>query len=316
MGQLSVYSECVLCPNMCRVDRHVARGACGQTDVVKIAWCGLHRGEEPPVSGQKGSGMIFFTGCPLGCHFCQNWQISSPLESAYGICVSIRELSDLMLSLQDQGAASLNLVTGTHFIPSVTAALDDAESRGLQLPVVWNSSGYESIEGLELIDPYVDLYLVDVKTLSGRVADIFCGRRKYVDCISGVMDFITAHHPHTDLDRLSGTLVRHLVFPGELDATREFLRVYASRWMKSTALSLMVQFIPPKQDASFPPLSEADYDSLVDLLEELDIDEGFIQDPGDDDVLWIPDFRRDVPFPASFADANPLFLELKRRLSR
>ncbi len=286
-------------------------GACGQKDVVKVAWSGLHRGEEPPVTGEHGSGMIFFTGCPLGCAYCQNWQISMPSPEAYGIEVTVDELCRMMLALEQMGAATLNLVTGSHFIPSITEALDKAKGEGFSLPVVWNSSGYESLEGLALIDPYIDLYLVDVKTCDKAVARVFCGKEAYVDAIWPVMDFITSRHPHTDVEALSGTLVRHLVFPGTIAATRRFLRRFARDYKDSCALSLMVQFIPPKGDVDFPPMGDEDYDSLIDLLEELDIDEGFVQDRSDDDILWIPDFRKDVPFPASFADASPYFLSLK-----
>ena len=207
-------------------------------------------------------------------------------------------------------SARLRLL-GSHFIPSITEALDKVKGEGFSLPVVWNSSGYESLEGLALIDPYIDLYLVDVKTCDKAVARVFCGKEAYVDAIWPVMDFITSRHPHTDVEALSGTLVRHLVFPGTIAATRRFLRRFARDYKDSCALSLMVQFIPPKGDVDFPPMGDEDYDSLIDLLEELDIDEGFVQDRSDDDILWIPDFRKDVPFPASFADASPYFLSLK-----
>ena len=308
-----MYENCRLCPNFCEVDRHKTKGACGQTDRVRIAWSGLHKGEEPPVSGEYGSGMIFFTGCPLGCRFCQNYQISSPRDDAYGIEVTTDELSEIMLALQDFKAASLNLVTGTHFIPSIAASLDIAKKKGFCLPVVWNSSGYESQEGLQIIDPYIDVYLVDVKTYDRDVAAKFCGRARYCDYIDSVMDFIVSRHPHTDLDRMKGTLVRHLVFPGELDATKQFLVRFAQKYRKSCYLSLMVQFIPPRGDVYFPSVSDEEYDELIDMLDILGIDDGFVQDRSDDDILWIPDFRKDVPFPSSFAAALPYFLELKRK---
>ena len=155
-----MYEKCKLCPNYCQVDRRVKVGLCGQSDKVRIAWSGLHRGEEPPLTGEKGSGMIFFTGCPLHCKYCQNHQISGALGSNMGFNITNEELSELMLSLQEQGATTLNLVTGTHFIPSIIEALIIAKDKGFNLPVVYNSSGYESIEGLTLIDPYIDLYLI------------------------------------------------------------------------------------------------------------------------------------------------------------
>ena len=308
------YNKCDLCPNYCKVDRTKGQlGVCKQTDEVKIAWSGLHRGEEPPVTGEKGSGMIFFTGCPLHCAYCQNRQISGSDGENYGISVTTDELASLMLNLQEIGATTLNLVTGTHFIPSIIKALDIAKEKGFLLPVVWNSSGYESLEGLELIDPYIDLYLLDGKTLSTSVASQFCGRAKYAESIVPVMDYVKAKHPYTDLDNLKGTILRHLVFPGTINATKEFLKLYAEKYKDSFFLSLMVQFVPPRENPGFVPMTDEEYDDLIEYLGELGIEDGFAQEKSDDDILWIPDFRKDIPFPESFADPSPYFLELKNK---
>ncbi len=257
--------------------------------------------------------MIFFSGCPLHCQFCQNRQISGSDGENYGIDVSDGDLSAVMLSLQDMGAATLNLVTGTHFIPSIINALDTAKEKGFSLPVVWNSSGYESIHGLELIDPYIDLYLLDCKTLSAGTAARYCGKARYAEAIIPVMDWIKERRPSTDSWALKGTLIRHLIFPGEISSTYEFLRLFASRYKDSFELSLMTQFVPPRGEGYFPPVSEEEYDDLLSLLEILGIDEGYMQDPDEDDLLWIPDFTKDIPFPESFADPDPVFLAIKRR---
>lgn len=320
-SSMSAYESCMLCPNSCHVDRTSGEvGRCGESDRVRVAWSGLHRGEEPPVTGERGSGMIFFCGCPLHCAYCQNHQISGGAfggDLSVGIEVSIEELATLMLELQRFGANNLNFVTGTHFIPSIVAALRIARERGVILPVVWNSSGYESIEGLDMIDPFVDLYLVDVKTLDRAVAGRFCGLERYAETIEGVMGYLVSHHDKTCIDtdgRLSGILVRHLMFPGTLDATVRFLRWYARTLKLHCWLSMMVQFVPPKLDVSFPSLSDSEYSRLIDLFDELEIDDGFIQEQGDD-IKWIPDFTQDEPFPAPFADVLPFFLNLKHRKS-
>lgn len=310
--QLSaLYECCTLCPNRCRVDRTAGRsGRCAQSSTVRIAWSGLHRGEEPPVSGEKGSGMIFFCGCPLHCQYCQNYQISQ--KGWDGVELSVQELSELMLELQNFGAASINLVTGTHFIPSIIGAIRTAREKGLILPIVWNSSGYESVEALKLIDPYIDLYLIDVKTLSSDVASRFCGLASYSKAIVPVMKFLKRRHPVTDLEHgLKGALVRHLVFPGTIDATVDFLHWFADNFRDNFLLSLMVQFVPPKDDPGFPKITETEYAMLLDLVDELDID-GFVQETSDNEILWIPDFRRDQPFPEGFADPLPCFLDLKK----
>jgi putative pyruvate formate lyase activating enzyme len=317
-GKKDAYAECILCPNECRVDRSMQEtGICGETDQVRVAWSGLHRGEEPPVTGTNGSGMIFFSGCPLHCAYCQNHQISG-VSCSVGVSLSTDGLSSLMVGLQQMGAANINLVTGTHFIPSIVSAIEKARGQGMHLPVVWNSSGYESPEGLAMIDPYVDLYLIDVKTLDASVARRFCGRSSYSSVIRPVMQFLVERHPTTYVDEagnLNGLLVRHLLFPGTISATRSFLRYYAENLDGHCWLSLMVQFVPPKGDVSFDPITEEEYRGLLDLLDELGIEDGFVQELADN-IPWIPDFNRDVPFPASFADVLPAFLALKRKAGK
>lgn len=318
----SAYAACMLCPNACGVNRLKGQiGRCGERDAMRIAWSGLHRGEEPPVTGRKGSGMIFFCGCPLHCAFCQNHQISgetSGTAASVGIEISIEELSDLMLALQRMGANNINFVTGTHFIPSICASLDLARKKGMHLPIVWNTSGYESQVGLQLINPYVDLYLIDLKTLSHTVAARFCGLARYADIIKDVFGFLMKNcKPYKETgpyDTPTGLLVRHLVFPGTLRQTRRVLRYFVDSGLSKVAeLSLMVQFVAPRpDDPDFPPMSEGEYTSLLDMADEAGIEDGYIQELGDD-IQWIPDFRKDVPFPVSFCDPNPLFLELKHQ---
>lgn len=324
MELCSQYSNCRLCPNECGVDRAAGEvGRCGQTSLMRVAWVGLHRGEEPPITGEHGSGMVFFCGCPLHCQYCQNYQISGALESCEnvrcrsydGIAVTEKQLADLMLDLQSFGAASINLVTGTHYIPSIVVALKDAKKRGLSLPVVWNSSGYESVEAMRLIDDLIDLYLLDVKTLDKDVASRFCGLSRYCDAVIPLVRFLKRRHPRTDMENgLEGVLVRHLVFPGTLDATMKFISWYADNLKDNFLLSLMVQFVPPLEDSGFPKISKSEYSSLLDALDRYEID-GFIQEQSDNEILWIPDFTRDQPFPDSFADPLPSFLELKRKAS-
>jgi len=311
----SLYSSCRLCPNNCAVDRTKGQlGRCAQTDKVRIAWSGLHRGEEPPVSGERGSGMIFFCGCPLHCQYCQNYQISQ--KGWKGIEVSDEELARIMLELQAFGAATLNLVTGTHFIPSIIHALEIAKGQGFSLPVVWNSSGYESTDALKLIDPYIDLYLVDVKTLDRNVADRFCGLYSYARVIVPVMQFLKRRHPTTDLENgLKGTLVRHLVFPGCIAQTLDVLTWFADNFKDNMLMSLMVQFVPPLENPGFPKISDSEYSLLLAKLDALGID-GFVQERSDNEILWIPDFRLDNPFPAGFADILPYFRDMKDRLRK
>ncbi|MGE4453813.1 MAG: radical SAM protein [Sphaerochaeta sp.] len=318
---LQAYTNCRLCPAYCAVNRTIGKkGRCGESDTIRVAWSGLHRGEEPPVTGEHGSGMIFFSGCPLHCAYCQNFQISGRGDGgskAVGIAVSIEELAEMMLQLELLGASNVNLVTGTHFIPSIVEALKIARRKGFSLDVVWNSSGFESLEGLSLIDPYIDLYLIDLKTLREEVSATFCGLSLYARIIKDVMAYIKKTHPRTYLDErehLKGVLVRHLVFPGTLDASKEVLAFFAEEFKSHWFLSLMVQFESPKKDNAFPFISEEEYDSLLLTLEDLEIEDGFVQELGGN-VSWIPDFTQENPFPEGFATPLPYFLDLTRQSS-
>ncbi len=308
---MNEYERCELCPHLCRVNRSAGmKGVCNQGDMMNIAWIGLHKGEEPPVSGEEGSGTIFFTGCTLQCPSCQNHQISSRGTSFF-VPVTPSELSEYMLALEHMGAATINLITGTHFIPSIRESLILAKEKGLSLPVVWNSSGFERPEALQLIDEYVDLYLLDIKTFEKRVAKKFCGCASYAEVISPLLDYLVKQHPLTTYDdegRLSGILVRHLVYPGELESSREVLRYYGEHLKRHTHLSLMVQFCDPFASGKAEAVSENEYEELLFLLEELGIEEGFVQEL-EDNIDWIPDFTKENPFPQGFAVPLPSFIE-------
>lgn len=306
-----LYKNCRLCPNDCSVDRTSSVGVCGVSDKIKIAWAGLHRGEEPPITGENGSGMIFFSGCPLHCQYCQNEQISRR-KNPHGYEISLIELENIMLKLEEMGAASLNLVTGTQYIPSIITALKAAKQEGLSLPVVWNSSGYESVDAIKLIAPLIDLYLLDVKTIDKTVAKDFCFRSSYVDVIIPLMDYLYRSRK-TDLDSLKGVLVRHLVFPGTVDSSMKFLYWFSKNFKDRFSLSLMFQFVDPNGKL-LEKVKEDEYEKLLAILSDEEID-GFVQEIKDEDE-WIPDFTLDIPFPHPFSDVLPYFLTLKNRSSQ
>lgn len=305
-------SVCNLCNRNCNVDRDIKKGVCGESNTIRVSYCGLHKGEEPPITGENGSGMIFFTGCSLHCKYCQNYQISQ--KDGFGINISIEELSQIMLSMQnDQKAHTINLVTASHFTLQVVQAIILAKEKGLSIPIVYNTSGYEKVETLKLIDPYIDLYLIDLKTLDENVAKIYCGSKDYPVVVKKALDFIFSSNRKTyEKDSyLYGTLVRHLMFPNTLKETKDVIKWF-SKYKDKAYLSVMVQFIPPLQNFDFEKVSEKEYNQIVELLTDLDIDNGFIQEEGDE-VLWIPDFRQTEPFPHPFSKVNKLFLELKNK---
>lgn len=302
----ALYTECRLCPRDCGVDRSEdERGYCGQGARARIAWAGLHRGEEPPLVGTQGSGTVFFSGCTLKCGSCQNCQIS---HQGLGREVSLGQLSELMLKLQGRGSANINLVTASHFTPSVIAAAASARKRGLSIPVVWNSSGYERMSTLDLLEETVDVYLPDCKTLDPQVSRRLMGAADYPEAVRAAVSKMVRDRPldFEEQHLRRGVIVRHLVLPGLLDSSRGVLEWFARRLKGRALLSLMFQYTPVSPEARLQEIepqqgprrtvSRREYDRVLSWLEEMDIEDGFIQEPACNDD-WLPDFTRRNPFP-------------------
>jgi putative pyruvate formate lyase activating enzyme len=238
------------------------------------------------------------TGCNLGCVFCQNYQIS---RQKMGRSVDTREFSRICLTLQEKGAENINIVTGSHAAPALVKGIDLAREEGLVIPVLWNSSAYESPEILSLLKDTVDVYLPDLKTLDSDVADRFFHAPDYPEHARLSILEMTAsrklRYNEAGTALVSGVVVRHLVIPGFLDATREILRWFADHVQGRALLSLMTQYTPVGSAALVPDrhISKTEYDTVVGWLEELGIDEGFYQELVFD-TAWLPDFNRQNPF--------------------
>jgi putative pyruvate formate lyase activating enzyme len=298
-----LYRHCTLCPRACGADRALGRtGFCrGGTDA-RVAVACLHRGEEPPISGERGSGTVFFSGCTLGCANCQNYPISS---GGRGTEVPDETLASIFLALQERGAHNINLVTAAHFAPSVVTALEAARAGGLRLPAVWNSSGYESLSTLELIDPYIDVYLPDLKTLDEAAAGELFGRRDYPAVARAALPAMADSKPtRWDGELLTrGVVVRHLVLPGRAADSIACLRWFGERLAGRALLSLMFQYLPLDKGAPSPGprVSRRERDMIMEEIERLGLEDGFIQDLEETDD-WLPDFSRSNPFPPGFAE--------------
>lgn len=299
------YASCTLCPRNCGIDRTVGDvGFCGQTSEIRLACATLHRGEEPPLVTGAGSGALFFSGCTLGCRDCQNWQIS---HDGTGAVISIKELADLMLYMEDEGAANINFVTATHFAPSIIESLKIARARGLGIPAVWNTSGFETPGTLELLDSWIDIYLADIKTLSSVLAKRETGRGDYPDIIRAAISRMLQDRPvmYKDESLVRGVIVRHLVLPEYVEESLDVIRWYGRHAAKRGIFSLMTQYLNPREPAHRRGISGFEFELLSDALAEAGIDEGFVQEPasmeGDAAREWLPDFTRSNPFPAEYS---------------
>ncbi len=310
-----MYESCKLCPRACGVNRMRGQtGFCAQTLHLKLACACLHLGEEPPLCNEQGSGTLFFSGCTLKCESCQNTQLS---RGGLGAEVTPEELADIMCRLQERGAANINLVTGTHFLPGIIYSLELARGQGLYLPIVWNTSGYERPGMIRLLEGYVDIFLTDLKTLDPDLALTLCNAADYPARAVEAACIMTGLKPPVWEHGLlkQGVIVRHLVIPGEIASTRRVLDWYKREGGRAALFSLMLQFLPVPAAETYRPgngqnkrgrayfhrrLSRNEYTTALSLLYAGDITEGFVQEPAEDDS-WLPDFTRPNPFPTQCA---------------
>ncbi len=276
--------RCDLCPRACGVDRKSAKlGYCGIGNLPRVASINLHPWEEPPISGTRGSGTIFFSGCTLRCIFCQNYPIS---QLGVGREMSVDDLASGMLELQSKGAHNINLVTSTHQMPAVVRALLSAARRGLRIPLVYNSSGYESVETLRLLDGIIDVYLPDIKYADSEIALKYSGAADYVSCNrEALIEMWRQTGPlRTDADGIAvkGMVVRHMVLPEDLSGSGECFSFLARRMGRQVWVSLMNQYFPAHTGPCTPPLdrkvTREEYDVAFAAMTGLGILNGFVQE--------------------------------------
>lgn len=293
---------CRLCPRGCGVDRWAAMGFCGMPDQVTIARAALHMWEEPCISGNAGSGTVFFSGCTLRCVFCQNYSISTMRQ---GTEITVDRLAEIFLELEEMGAWNINLVTPTHYAPQIIRALDMAKCRGLSLPVVYNTSGYERVETLRMLDGYVDIYLPDFKYVDRGLAGKYSGAPDYFEIAGAALVEMVRQVPEavfqepeaeTPPRMLRGVIVRHLLLPGCLMDSKRVVRYLYETYGDRIYMSLMNQYTPLPQVAEhFPELNckvkKKSYDKLVDYALDLGVVNAFIQEGAAAKESFIPDFR-------------------------
>jgi putative pyruvate formate lyase activating enzyme len=277
-------AACDLCPHDCGVNRiRGEKGVCAAGFKPRIASANVHTGEEPPISGTKGSGTIFLSGCSLKCIFCQNFPIS---QLGNGEELSTVALATRMLRLQQQGVHNINFVTPTHYLPQILAALWLAIPQGFWLPIVWNSSGYEKVDALQLLAGVVDIYLPDMKYSDDDAAEQLSSAADYRDFNRAAVTEMLKQVGHLQLDddgiALHGLIIRHLVLPGGRAGSRDTLRWIAGNLGPETHIALMNQYFPAYQAASSDTIGrkivDEEYDEGVAALEEFGLENGWVQE--------------------------------------
>ena len=279
---LKAYSSCCLCPRKCRVNRLAGeQGYCRESSQLRLASVSLHWGEEPPITGKGGSGTLFITGCSLGCLFCQNWDIS---HAGVGQTCSEQELVNAFLGLQKRGAENINLVTPTHAAPALVRGINSARKKGLTIPVVWNSSAYESNETLSLLDGIIDIWLPDLKTLDSSVSAKYFNAPDYPQAAErAIVHMLEQSQLRYNRKGAmhSGVIIRHLALPGHMDSSREVLQWFARYGRGRALLSLLTQYTPNRRaySKSCPGrhISIEENETLRRWLEEFQIRDGFFQ---------------------------------------
>jgi len=296
-------SKCECCPRKCGVNRLEGKtGFCRVGAGVRVSHAGLHFGEEPPISGTRGSGTIFFSGCNLRCVFCQNYQISQEFEQGRDSTLTTEELASEMLSLQDEGAHNINFVSPSHMIFQMADAILAAKKKGLVVPVVYNSNGYDSIDALRQVRGLVDIYLPDIKYMDNKIGKKFSLVEDYADIVPAVLREMLGQTGNLQINKdgiaLRGVLVRHLVLPGLLENSRRCLSFLAGL-SPDIHVSIMSQYSPLYKACNFPeinrPLTGDEYDEITDYALGLGLENAFIQELRSRDY-YLPDFDRERPF--------------------
>ncbi len=296
-------NRCECCPRLCGVDRLAGKtGFCKVGGDSLLAHAGLHYGEEPPISGTRGSGTVFFAGCNLRCAFCQNWQISQEFEGSKTKSLSVKELADEMLRLQSEGAHNINFVSPSHMIFQMADAIQAARQKGLTVPIVYNSNGYDSVAALRQIRGLVDIYLPDIKYMDNTLGRKFSAVDDYADVIPGVLREMLDQVGLLELDddgvAKRGLLVRHLVLPGQIENSKACLKFLAELNPEITA-SIMSQYSPQYEACGIPELNRTltaeEYDEITDYALELGLENAFIQTL-ESQGNFLPDFNRAAPF--------------------
>ena len=296
MKNMNKYENCLLCPRKCGINRSTGQtGVCGVSSEIKVARAALHYWEEPCISGKRGSGAVFFSGCSLHCVFCQNREISDGKE---GKVISKERLSDIFMELAVKGANNINLVTPGQYIPDIVWAVNDAKSRGMKLPIIYNTSGYENVTELKLLEGIVDVYLPDFKYMDSTLSARYSRAKDYPDVAKQALSEMVRQQPDVVIDDATGliqkgVIVRQLLLPGHVNDAKAVLKYLYDTYHDHVYISMMSQFTPIALK-DYPEINRTvtrrEYERLVDYALEIGITNAFIQEGDVAKDSFIPAF--------------------------
>lgn len=296
MKNMNKYENCLLCPRKCGINRRTGQtGVCGVSSEIKVARAALHYWEEPCISGKRGSGAVFFSGCSLHCVFCQNREIS---DGKAGKVISKERLSDIFIELAGKGANNINLVTPGQYIPDIVWAVNDAKSRGMKLPIIYNTSGYENVTELKLLEGIVDVYLPDFKYMDSTLSARYSRAKDYPSIAKQALSEMVRQQPDVVIDNATrliqkGVIVRQLLLPGHVNDAKAVLKYLYDTYHDHVYISMMSQFTPIALK-DYPEINRTvtrrEYERLVDYALEIGITNAFIQEGDVAKDSFIPAF--------------------------
>lgn len=290
-------NDCTLCPRNCHADRTGGKkGYCGQTEKLVVARAALHMWEEPCISGTRGSGTVFFSGCSVGCVYCQNYNIA---KGKAGKIITTQRLAEIFIELRDKGAHNINLVTPSHYIPQIIDAINLSKGNGLNIPVVYNTGGYEKTEAIKMLDGIVDIYLPDLKYKDENIAHKYSNCKDYFLYASTAIKEMVKQtdEPEFNSDGImtKGVIVRHMMLPGYLDDSKNIVKYLYDTFGNKIYISIMNQYTPLPHVAMCPEINrkvtDDEYEELIDYAVGLGVENGFIQEGETQSESFIPEFN-------------------------
>ena len=286
--------NCNICPHKCNINRNKGKiGRCKATNKIKVALYSVHNFEEPCISGEKGSGTVFFSNCNLNCIYCQNYEIS---QQGRGKEISIEELSDIFIEQQKRNVENINLVTPTSYVAQIIEAIKIARKKGLNIPIVYNTNGYENIETIKMLDGYVDIYLPDLKYYYNDIAKKYSKIDNYFEIATKAIKEMEKQIGKTVIDEngimKKGIIIRHLVLPNNIENSKKILKWIRENMNNDTYISVMAQYFPTykaKEDLELNrKLIKQGWREIEEYIEELGIENGFIQELGEHEEEYVP----------------------------
>lgn len=294
MEKLKGLEKCSLCPHKCGINRNDGKaGRCKSSDTVKIALYSVHNFEEPCISGEKGSGTIFFSNCTMNCIYCQNYKIS---QEGKGKEITIQELADIFIKQQERNVQNVNLVTPTSYVPQIIEAIKLAREKGFKLPIVYNTNGYENVETIKMLNGYIDIYLPDLKYYYNELGEKYSKVKNYFEIATEAIKemYNQVGAPFLDGNGImqKGLMIRHLILPNNIENSKQVLRWIKENIDENVYVSIMAQYFPTykaKENGNLNrKLTKAEYEEIENYLYSLELENGYIQELGEHEEEYVP----------------------------